>query len=312
MRDSAQPEDAGSQMHGMAQHRARWVNRLAGLSGEFGADADRMMQELRDEIRTHPTLLLGHLRLCGAIPERYGHDSSEEKLYSKYTDAVISEALQAIGLTSLVLDTRADSADVQAHAPSGYSLVADAKAFRLSRTAKNQKDFKVQAMDGWRYNLDHALIVCPIYQLPRRTSQIYQQAIARDVCIASFSHLATLVALSLRRTARVATSGLLKMLDATSIMNPSKSAMHYWTNLNTTLLSHMGGDVDLWRTEKRESLNALEVVKKEAMEHLVSERARILAMSHQDALAELVRVKRFDARMDNIRSVRHGTLLDQG
>ena len=36
--------------------------------------------------------------------------------------------------------------------PITYSLVADAKAFRLSRTAKNQKDFKVQAMDGlaWR------------------------------------------------------------------------------------------------------------------------------------------------------------------
>ena len=294
----------------LAQHRARWVSRLADLSGQFGADARSMMRELEDEIRTRPTALLDHLRLCGAIPERYGHDSSEEKLYSKYTDAVISQALNAIGLNSVVLDTRADSADVQAHAPSGYSLVADAKAFRLSRTAKNQKDFKVQAMDGWRHDLDYAMIVCPIYQLPTRTSQIYQQAITRDVCITSFSHLAVFVALSWRRTAAMATSGLHELLSATSIMNPTKSAVAYWTGMNRTLASHLGADGDLWRTEKRESLKALRVVREEAIAHLVWERDKVLAMSHQDALAELVRAKRFDVRMAKISGVRHGTLLE--
>lgn len=297
-------------MHGVAQHRSRWVDRLAELSGEFGADANSMMQELRDEIRHHPPVLLDHLRLCGAIPERYGHDSSEEKLYSKYTDAVINEALQAIGLNSVVLDTRADSADVQAHAPSGYSLVADAKAFRLSRTAKNQKDFKVQAMDGWRHGLDHALIVCPIYQLPIRTSQIYHQAITRDVCIASFSHLAALVTLAWRRTDTVATAALNEMLIATDVMNPTKSAEHYWTGVNRALVNCLGTDIDLWRTEKRESAHALEIAKQESIAHLVSERDKVLALSHQEALAELVRVKRFDMRMDYIRRVRHGTLLE--
>jgi hypothetical protein len=37
---------------------------------------------------------------------------------------------------------RADSADVEG-ATKDYTIVGDAKAFRLSRTAKNQKDFKV-------------------------------------------------------------------------------------------------------------------------------------------------------------------------
>ena len=63
---------------------------------------------------------------------------------------MVSEALSAMGLNSVVLDARADAADVQARATS-YSLVADAKAFRLSRTAKNQKDFKVDAMDSWKH-----------------------------------------------------------------------------------------------------------------------------------------------------------------
>jgi len=154
------------------KRRASWVARLAKLSGSFGGDSTRMIAELKKEIRRDGcAALLDHLRLCGTVPEHYGHDSSEEKLYSKYTDAVIAESLEAVGLTSMIITARSDAADVQARC-GRYSLVADAKAFRLSRTAKNQKDFKVQAMDGWRNGLDYAVVVCPIYQLPNRTSQI--------------------------------------------------------------------------------------------------------------------------------------------
>lgn len=62
-------------------------------------------------------------------------------------------------MNSIVLTERADAADVEVVCDS-YSFVADAKVFRLSRTAKNQKDFKVQAMDGWRNTKDFAMVVC--------------------------------------------------------------------------------------------------------------------------------------------------------
>ena len=141
------------------KRRRYWVAELAKLSGSFGDDSTKIIAELRAEIaKDGGDALLDHLRLCGAMPEQYGHDSSEEKLYSKYTDAVISESLSEVGLRSAVIAARADAADVQARG-GGYSLVADAKAFRLSRTAKNQKDFKVQAMDGWRNGLDYAVVV---------------------------------------------------------------------------------------------------------------------------------------------------------
>ena len=128
--------------------RKYWTEEISRLSGSFGVDSDRVEQKISEEIeRDGITPLIGHLRLCGAIPEVYDHDSSEEKLYSKYTDVVIHEAYTAMGFTSLVLKERADVADVEC-ACDDYSFVADAKAFRLSRTAKNQKDFKVQAMDN--------------------------------------------------------------------------------------------------------------------------------------------------------------------
>src|ERR1039458_10300724 len=128
--------------------RRHWVSEIVQISGTFGDDSARVERELEEEVAVKGTpALLDHLRLCGAIPESYGHDTSEEKLYSKYTDILLAIAFRHLGLTSLVLTERADAADVEVVSPS-FSFVADAKAFRLSRTAKNQKDFKIQAMDN--------------------------------------------------------------------------------------------------------------------------------------------------------------------
>ncbi len=290
--------------------RAYWVAEFAKLSGSFGDDSTKLIEELRAEIgRDGKEALLDHLRLCGAMPEQYGHDSSEEKLYSKYTDAVICESLSAIGLRSAVITTRADAADVQARGRN-FSLVADAKAFRLSRTAKNQKDFKVQAMDGWRQGLDFAAIVCPIYQLPGRTSQIYQQAIARNVCILSYSHLAALVGVGVRRKPPAAEESFHEMLKTISLLHPSKSATDYWTGLNRSLLTSLEHDSDLWTAEKTASFEALGVVKDESLRYLRSERNRLLGLSHEEALAELIRLAGIDSRIAKVERLEHGDLLE--
>ena len=175
------------------QKRQYWVEEIARLSGRFGDDSQKVEQELSSEInKLGIKSLVGHLRLCGAIPEKYGHDTSEEKLYSKYTDIVLHEAFKSLGFSSCVLRERADVADIEC-VNRKYSFVADAKAFRMSRTAKNQKDFKVQTMDGWKNGKPYAMVVCPIYQLPSRESQIYQQAASRSVCVLSYTHLSVLV-----------------------------------------------------------------------------------------------------------------------
>ncbi len=292
------------------ERRKYWVSKLVKLSGSFGDDSTKMIAELRAEITKQDEALLDHLRLCGAVPEHYGHDSSEEKLYSKYTDAVISESLAAIGLNSAVITARADAADVQARC-SRYSLVADAKAFRLSRTAKNQKDFKVEAMDGWRNGLDYAVIVCPIYQLPSRTSQIYNQAIARNVCILSYSHLATLVGLAKRQTPSGAIKGLESVLKSVALMHPSKSAVDYWLGINRSLVAALKGNAEIWTAEKMASFTALEAAKDEALAYLRKERDRVLGLSHKEALEELIRAIGLDSRIAKVEHIKHGSLLEE-
>lgn len=118
----------------------------------------------------------------GAIPKSIAHDSTEEKLYAKATDIMLAKCLRELGLKAVVLKERANSTDVYAESKyHGYSLVADAKAFRLSRTAKNQKDFKVESMAHWKGDNDYSVLCCPYFQYPSKTSQIFGQALDRNI-----------------------------------------------------------------------------------------------------------------------------------
>ena len=128
---------------------------------------------------------------CGVLPEMFEHDSSEEKLWAKYSDIMLALSLSYIGIDSKVIRTRGDSADVLGKT-NAYTIVGDAKTFRLSRTAKNQKDFKIKALDDWRRKNDYAVLVSPLTQYPNRRSQIYFQAIERNVTLLSYTHLSFL------------------------------------------------------------------------------------------------------------------------
>lgn len=229
--------------------RSRWVDWIGHASGGFATDARELEQELADEIkRGGSSALIGHLRLCGAIPETYAYDSSAEKLYAKYTDVVIHEAFKALGLNSAVLMERTDAADVECVCDS-YGFVADAKAFRLSRTAKNQKDFKVQALANWKQGKPYAMVVCPVYQLPSRTSQIYYQAVARSVCVYTYTHLACHVQCAEGLGAGSGTGLLHDVFSSIEAMLPTKNASEYWQTVNGVLLDG-GNTSELWRKER--------------------------------------------------------------
>lgn len=290
--------------------RNYWVEEIRNLSGDFGDYSDRLEQELCEEIKKHgKSALVDHLRLCGSIPESYGHDSSEEKLYSKYTDSLLAEGFKAFGLKSVVLKERADSADVETFAKS-YSFVADAKSFRLSRTAKNQKDFKVQAMDGWKRGKPYAMVVCPIYQLPSRSSQIYEQASARNVCVFTYSHLSMLVCFSMVERNTKTEDLLYELFKTVSALNPSKNASSYWLALNKTMLGFSKKVENLWKAEKQATLESIAVAKEEALTYFANEREKIMRLSHEEALKELVRVHKIERRIKFIKSVTDNGLLE--
>ncbi len=288
----------------------RWIDKIQALDGNFNVHAEYLEKELNTEIRQQGiTALLEHLRLSGDIPESFAHDSTEEKLYSKYTDILLSESFKFMGFKSLVLKERSDVADVEVFGKS-FSFIADAKAFRLSRTAKNQKDFKVQAMDRWKYGKPHAMIVCPIYQLPIRSSQIYQQATAHNICIFTYSHLAVLVAFSQYEGQTQAEELLFEIFQAIPVLNPSKEAASYWFIINKIMLTFSKKIAEFWEMEKQATVEAIKIAKQMALNYLATQREHIMRMSHEDALSELIKIHKIDSRIQNITSVSHNGIWD--
>ncbi len=285
------------------KRRQFWVDEIRKLSGSFINDTDKLEKELEEEIKQNGNpALIDHLRLCGNIPESYGHDSSEEKLYSKYNDNLLSLAYLSLGLKSLVIKERGDFADVEAFAKD-FSFVADAKAFRLSRTAKNQKDFKVQALHGWKKGKPYAMVVCPIYQLPNTSSQIYQQATARNVCIFTYSHLALLISFSQIESKAKAEHLLSEIFETIPSLNPSKSATDYWNAINKTILNFSKKMNPLWELEKNAAIESISIAKEEALNFLAQEREKIMRMSHEDALKELIKVHKIESRIKTINTI---------
>jgi HindIII restriction endonuclease len=291
------------------ENRAYWIEEIRKLSGNFGSDSDRLEKELEDEITQNGINgLIDHLRLCGNIPESYGHDTSEEKLYSKYTDILLSLAYKALGLKSLVLKERADAADVEAFAKD-YSFVADAKAFRLSRTAKNQKDFKVQAMHGWKRGKPYAMVVCPIYQLPNSSSQIYEQATTQNVCIFTYTHLSVLLGYAGLIGELKAQKLLRNIFETISALNPSKNANDYWLIVNRTMLSFDKSIEPLWRIEKSVATESIDIAKEEALTFLAKEREKIMNMTQEEAIKELIKVYKIESKIKTINAVSDNELF---
>ena len=285
------------------ERRAYWISEIAKISGRFTDDTERLQAEIRSEIEKEGAgVLLDHLRMCGHLPECYRHDSSEEKLYSKYTDILLSETFISLGLKSIVITERADAADVEAVAGK-YSFVADAKAFRLSRTAKNQKDFKVEAMHSWKRGKPFAVVVCPLYQLPRKSSQIYLQAIARDVLILSYTQLSVLLKLALNGHKAKAEHCFEAMFRVVASLNPSKESLPYWASINKTMLSYHKDIPGIWKEEKIALLNSIAAAKEEGLSFLSAERERIMRFSHEEAIRHLIKEHNLDSRAKMIQSV---------
>lgn len=290
--------------------RKDWINEINQTTGNFINDFGRIESKLKNEIKgKEQEVLLEHVRLCGDIPELYGHDTSEEKLYSKYSDALLSEVFNYMGFEAIVYTERGDSADVEAKT-SSYSFVADAKCFRITRTAKNQKDFKVQAMDTWKKGHPYALLVCPLYQMPTRSSQIYQQAAQRNVSILTYSHLAILIQLTSLIGGEQVRLLINKIFNTVKNLTPSKGSNDYWAPVNSTILEFSDHASALMDSEKLISAEAIEVGKAIAKEEVLSERCRIENMSHEEAIAELFELHRINSRVDTIDAVGNNEILN--
>ena len=237
--------------------------------------------------------LSSNLLECGIIPELLDHDSSEEKLWAKYCDILLAQALTHLSIPAEVLRARGDSADVFGRTHD-YSIVGDAKAFRLSRTAKNQKDFKVHALNDWRKSNTFACLVSPLYQYPRRVSQIYEQAIERNVMLLSYIHLKFL-----HDYADGKNLGPLWCIG--SELPTSKNAQQYWEAIDKTACEIAGKSEKALGAYKQKAIDKTKQLGKEGIDYWQTRITVYKKLSQKEAVARLIKAEKVETKIQTIK-----------
>lgn len=249
------------------------------------------------------TDVLSLITEIGIIPEDIAHDSSEEKLYTKVSDILFAKALKEMNFEVTVLRERSNCADIIAQSKyHNYSLVGDAKAFRLSRTAKNAKDFKVDSMVHWKEDNDFSVLACPYFQYPKSNSQIYRSALNGNVSLFSWEYLYIILSENIRENEDV---------DLRELWNQSHNIMQRtnMANANKCFIQQQDANIReiIGLTEEQFS-NHFNNIKgsivyrgNEEIRYYESEIARIQQLNREDAIKELLISMKLDSKIETIR-----------
>jgi len=243
------------------------------------------------------------LREAGFIPEAYAHDSSEEKAYAKAMDVVVAETLRRFGYATEVSKARSDSADVTASwgsSPGDYRIVLDAKACRLSRTALNPKDYKIEALNTWKKGADSGCLVGPMALFPQDNSRLYVEAVRFDVTLLTFTHLEFLL------THRPKGDNPLKPLwELAHNLDPHKTTGSvYWRAASMATCRIAGTSEGLWEQAQQEYYARMLAVAEAQARYLWEERQRVPDLPRQELVALAIAAMGIDRKLSKIEEKR--------
>ena len=264
-------------------------------------DATQRLQERIYALdRAHTIQLVSQI---GSIPEDIGHDSTEEKLYAKVSDILLAKSLIEMNLEATVLTQRADCDDVVAQSHyHRYSLVGDAKAFRLSRTARNAKDYKVNSMAIWKGDSEYAVLVCPYFQYPKSNSQIYKEALSGNIALFSWEYLYILLKEGIRESSSINLSALWNqsgIISKTTTVSNSKSCFLNQQNQNISKILKITPEKFY---EYFNSVKDLIVERGNTeIQYYEQEIERVKQLNREEAIAELLRNLKLESKIATIR-----------
>ena len=264
-------------------------------------DATQRLQERIYALdRAHTIQLVSQI---GSIPEDIGRDSTEEKLYAKVSDILLAKSLIEMNLEATVLTQRADCADVVAQSHyHRYSLVGDAKAFRLSRTARNAKDYKVNSMAIWKGDSEYAVLVCPYFQYPKSNSQIYKEALSGNIALFSWEYLYILLKEGIRESSSINLSALWNqsgIISKTTTVSNSKSCFLNQQNQNISKILKITPEKFY---EYFNSVKELIVERGNTeIQYYEQEIERVKQLNREEAIAELLRNLKLESKIATIR-----------
>lgn len=269
----------------------------------------RKFPEASDEIKRYVNELdkqtvIDIVKEIGTIPECIEASSSSEKLFSKASDCILARCFSELGMPSIAVNERGNSADIIARSIHGYTLVADAKTFRLSRTAKNQKDFKIDTLSNWRGSEhDFALLVAPYFQYPNTMSQIYSSALDKQVCLLSWEHILFLLENNVMETDTLSLEAIwnapVRLARDTRIAYADRMNCQF-PYINQMLCDRIS--VPIQRFNEQLDI-CKEIIRNRGnyeLEYLNTEKEAITTLTRDEAIAELLKSKKVLERISTI------------
>ena len=267
------------------------------------ADASDIVKEYTNKLTKEE--LVEIVKEIGTIPECIEASSSAEKLFSKASDCVLARCFTELGLPSIAVNERGNSADIVAKSLHGYTLVADAKTFRLSRTAKNQKDFKIDNLSNWRGSEhDFALLVAPYFQYPNTQSQIYSSALDKQVCLLSWEHILFLLVNNVVETDALSLESVwnapVRLARDTKIAYADRMNCQLQF-INKILCERISKNYDDFNKQLELCKSNLRRRGDVELEYLTEEKQLINSLTKEEAIAELLKSRKVLERISTIR-----------
>lgn len=264
-------------------------------------EASQKMEEIIFGLKKTDIMTL--LLQIGTIPEDIAHDSTEEKLYTKASDILFARALKELNYTVKVLRERADCADIIAQSRyHRYSLVGDAKAFRLSRTAKNAKDFKIASMDHWRGDSEYSVLACPYFHYPKTSSQIYKDALDKNVSLFAWEYLYILLKENVKETA---TTDLRDLWNQSAIISAEVTVGNAKANFLTKQNDNISQIIGLPAARFNEYFTSIKssLIERGNTEinFYENEIDRIKSLSREEAIKELLISSKIESKINTIK-----------
>lgn len=264
------------------------------LLAVIGSGADRSFEGKTVEISSFLTALtqaelVRLLGQAGFIPEVYDHDSSEEKLYAKSMDLLTAEALERLGYSVEVTTKRGNRADLEAtwNGDASHAVVLDAKAFRLSRTALNPKDYKISALSTWRHDADYAALVGPIAGFPQGRSRVYAESVRHEVPLLTFSHLQFLLEQGTEVTPAALGPLWAVGLEVRKVAGAEPDATRYWAVVDQVLCSILGLEIPSWQIARRRYFSDLLEVAQSQLDYLEARASQVADLDREELVALL-------------------------
>jgi len=176
----------------------------------------------------------------------------------------------------------------------------------MSRTAKNQKDFKVAALSNWRGGEnEYAVLVSPYFQYPKAESQIYKTALDNNVCLLAWEHISILLDYNISENENFSLETIWNsssMLVRDSKISYENAKCCFLPKINFFIAKKMG--VSLSDFLKLLNEQKLVIVKRGSFELAYCENKieEIKSYTYEQAISELIKETKLEEKISVINS----------